>query len=328
MVEPNPLMAATCGQPPETSHLGGPQITPHIVAQKRLGPGESLYVAMSFPEGRYRMRTQGIAIQHAFRIEQGGTPTAQIRLGPGPAPTTEPSLSPDGVLTVVNADKAELLAVIERVAWSDQSVTAAAVTSRQVFRDLFSREILRPGERISVGAVTVVFTDLKNSTRLYREIGDAPAFGHVLNHFDVLKAAVSEGGGAVVKTMGDAVMAAFTDPLAALRAMGRAQTELAKSGGGQPPLSLKCSIHQGPCLAISQNERLDYFGTTVNVCSRLCSLSTGADIVVTGQVLRDADVAAFVAEPGARLGVTRDAATLRGMGDTPFEFWRVAGSSF
>ena len=304
--------------------LGGPQITPHIVAQKRLGPAESLYVAMSFPEGRYRMRTQGIGIQHAFRIEQGGSPAAQISLGPGPAPTTEPSLAPDGVLTVVNADSAELLAVIERIAWSDQSVTAAAVTSRQVFRDLFSREILRPGERISVGAVTVVFTDLKNSTRLYREIGDAPAFGRVLNHFDVLKAAVSEGGGAVVKTMGDAVMATFTEPLEALRAMRAAQAALARPEGGQPPLALKCSIHQGPCLAISQNERLDYFGTTVNVCSRLCALSTGSDVVVTDRVLRDAEVAALFAGPGA----TRDTATLRGMGDAPIEFWRIASTAF
>jgi len=304
--------------------VGGPQITPHVVAQRRLGPGECLYVAMSFPEGRYRLRTQGSGIQHAFRIERDGATAVAITLGPGPAPSTEPAIAPDGVLTVSNADVAERLAVIERVAWTDQSVTAAAVTSRQSFRDLFSREILRQGERISVGSMTVVFTDLKNSTRLYREIGDAPAFGRVLSHFDVLKAAVSQGGGAVVKTMGDAVMATFTEPIEALRAMRRAQVELARADGGQQPLALKCSIHQGPCLAISQNEHLDYFGTTVNLCSRLCSLSTGADIVVTGQVLRDAEVAALVADPASRLGTARDAAPLRGMGDAPFEFWRVA----
>ena len=199
--------------------------------------------------------------------------------------------------------------MVERVAWSDQAVTAADVTSRQVFRDLFSREILRQGERISVGAITIVFTDLKGSTQLYQEIGDAPAFGRVLMHFDTLKAAVADEGGAVVKTMGDAVMAVFTEPAAALRAMRRAQAALARQDEARAPFALKCSIHQGPCLAINQNERLDYFGTTVNVGARLCALSTGADIVVSGPVLRDPEVAALV---GGAVSARRDAAALRG----------------
>ncbi|HEY5079642.1 MAG TPA: DUF5939 domain-containing protein, partial [Opitutaceae bacterium] len=308
--------------------VGGPQITPHIVAQKRLGPGESLYVAMSFPEGRYRVRTQGIEVQHAFRIERGAPSKGRINVGPGEPPSDEPAVGPDAILNIVNTDQVERLSVIERVAWSDQSVTAAAVTSRQIFRDLFSREILRPGERISVGAITIVFTDLKNSTRLYRDIGDAPAFGRVLNHFDTLKALIADGGGAIVKTMGDAVMATFTDPSAAVSAMRRAQSELASAGTPKLALSLKCSIHQGPCLAITQNERLDYFGTTVNVCSRLCSQSTGADIVVTGQVVRDPEVAALLADARNRLSATADAAPLRGLGDAPYDFWRLAGPLF
>ncbi len=308
--------------------VGGPQITPHIVAQKRLGPGESLYVAMSFIEGRYRVRAQGLATHEAFRIERGGATAARIAVGPAPSSSAEPSLAPDAVLNIVNDDPGERLVVIERIAWTDQSVTAAAVTSRQVFRDLFSREILRQGERISVGSITIVFTDLKNSTRLYRDIGDAPAFGRVLTHFDALKAAVAEGGGAIVKTMGDAVMASFTQPAAALRALRRAQEHLAASEPSQVPLSLKCALHQGPCLAISQNERLDYFGTTVNVCARLCALSTGDDIVVTAQVLRDPEVAALLGYPAAGLSARRDAHALRGLGDAPYEFWRVAPSNF
>ena len=61
------------------------------------------------------------------------------------------------------------------------AATAAEVTSLQVFRDLFANESLRPGERISVGSLTVLFTDLRGSTRLYRENGDAVAFGRVLD---------------------------------------------------------------------------------------------------------------------------------------------------
>src|SRR5208282_2325205 len=123
--------------------VGGPQVTPHVVAQKRLAPGECLFVAMSYPEGRYRMRTQGSVIQHAFRVERGGESVVRIRIEPGPAPSTEPAVAPDGVLAIENAEPGARMVVIERVAWTDQAATAAAVTSRQTFRDLFSREILR-----------------------------------------------------------------------------------------------------------------------------------------------------------------------------------------
>jgi class 3 adenylate cyclase len=305
--------------------MGGPQITPHVVAQKQLGPGESLFVAMSYPEGRYRVRAQGVEVQQAFRIERGGERSVRIEVGPGPAPADEPVVAPDGILNIVNVGSGAGVAVIERVAWSDQSVTAAAVTSRQIFRDLFSREILRQGERISVGVITIVFTDLKNSTQLYQDIGDAPAFGRVLGHFDMIKAAVADEGGGIVKTMGDAVMASFTHPAGALRAMRRAQAALAAPEATRTPFALKCSIHQGPCLAINQNERLDYFGTTVNVTARLCALSTGSDIVVTAQILRDPEVAALVAGPRASMGARHDAASLRGIGGDAFEFWRLSG---
>ncbi len=58
----------------------------------------------------------------------------------------------------------------------------------------------------------MLFTDLKSSTQLYREIGDATAFGRVMNHFDVVKKLIAEEDGALVKTIGDAVMAVFRRP--------------------------------------------------------------------------------------------------------------------
>ena len=113
--------------------------------------------------------------------------------------------------------------MLERTAWSDEAATAAEVTALQTFRDLFAAEALRPGEPISVGSLAVVFTDLRGSTRYYRDVGDAPAFGSVLQHLDLLREAVAAEGGAVVKSMGDAIMAVFARPLPAVRAMQVAQ---------------------------------------------------------------------------------------------------------
>lgn len=313
--------------------VGGPQVTPHIVAQQRIEPGGRRALPLALAAGRYRVRTPALPQQHSFRVIASAA--AAVRIDLGASSLGEPDVAPRGELTLVNATDQPHLAIVEHLAWSDQSTTAAEVTSLQLFRDLFSREVLRPGEQISVGAMTVVFTDLKNSTQLYKDIGDAPAFGRVLTHFEILKAAVAAENGAIVKTMGDAIMAVFPRPVAALRAMTHAQHWLAQpqdfslpAGVSVPPsslkpLALKAGIHCGPCLAINQNERLDYFGTTVNITARLCGLCTGADIVLSSSARADPEVAAHLAATETGLAVAAERTTLKGFGDAAFEVWRV-----
>jgi class 3 adenylate cyclase len=313
--------------------VGGPQVTPHIVAQQYLAAGERRTLPLALGAGRYRVRTAGLAEQHPFRISAEGASAASIDLSA--SSLTEQAIAPDGELTLVNATGQQHLTIVEHLAWSDQSTTAAEVTSLQLFRDLFSREVLRPGEQISVGTMTVVFTDLKNSTQLYQEIGDAPAFGRVLTHFEILKAAVAAEDGAIVKTMGDAIMAVFPRPISALRAMLHAQQWLVRpadfslpAGVNVPPsslkpLALKAGIHCGPCLAINQNERLDYFGTTVNLTARLCSLCTGTDLVLSQAVRHDAEVATYLDASQAKAHTASERKTLKGFGDAAFEIWRI-----
>jgi class 3 adenylate cyclase len=210
------------------------------------------------------------------------------------------------------------------MAWSDQATTAAEVTALQRFRDLFANEALRPGERISVGSLTIVFTDLRESTRLYRQVGDAPAFGLVMEHFDALQAAINAEGGAIVKTIGDAVMAVFRRPAAALRAMLNAQEALASPRDGAQPLRLKAGIHHGACIAVTLNDRLDYFGSTVNIAARLESLSSGQDVVISAAVHADPEVADWLDRPNPGLAAQPFQTTLRGFDQDYFELWRVS----
>jgi class 3 adenylate cyclase len=315
--------------------VGGPQVTPHVVAQQLLRSTESRPLPLALAPGRYRVRSPQRAEQHAFRVEAGGAPAARIDLAA--SSLTEPVVAAGGELTLVNAETAPRLAIVEHLAWSDTATTAAEVTSLQLFRDLFSREVLRHGEQISVGTMTIVFTDLKNSTQLYQDIGDAPAFGRVLTHFEILKAAVAAENGCIVKTMGDAIMAVFPRPVAALRAMLHAQRWLAHpteftlpAGINVPPsslkpLALKAGIHVGPCLAINQNDRLDYFGTTVNTTARLCALCTGTDVILSSATRADGEVAAHLTASAPALTTARATAKLKGFGDAAFEIWRITG---
>jgi class 3 adenylate cyclase len=207
---------------------------------------------------------------------------------------------------------------MERAAWSDQAATAADVTILQVFRDLFGKEVLRPGEEISVGSVTLVFTDLFESTRLYRRIGDAPAFGRVQEHFGDLKKAVAAEGGSILKTMGDAVMASFREPVSALRAVWGAARTIA--GYGEPLLQIKIGIHQGPCIVVNLNERLDYFGSTVNIAARLTELSDGGEIVLSEAVFQDPQVQTWLREN--RVEAKRLSANIKGF-DEPVPVWKI-----
>ncbi len=143
-----------------------------------------------------------------------------------------------------------------------------------------------------------------------------------MSHFDVLKAAIAEEDGALIKTMGDAVMAVFRRPLSAVRAIWKAQKELARQENTRG-LSLKASIHHGPCIAITLNERLDYFGSTVNIAARLITLSQGKDLIISSAVRDDAEVRNFLEGEGSP-ELTPIQAQLKGFENETFELWRVA----
>lgn len=314
--------------------VGGPHLTPHVVAQQTLAAGSRTRLPLDVPPGGYRVRAPGLPAQAPFRVAAEGVAELEIAIA---APPDDPaSVAPGGALVLTNPSAEPRLAVVEHLAWTDQATTAADVTSLQLFRDLFSREVLRAGERLDVGSLAIVFTDLKDSTHLYQQIGDAPAFGRVLTHFDVLRAVVAEEDGCIVKTMGDAIMAAFTRPVCAVRAMIRAQQWLAdpeaavtKAGAQEirlaAPLRLKCGIHSGPCLAINQNDRLDYFGTTVNIAARLCGVSSGTDVVLSDAVAADPEVAAECQRTAAALA--GEQVQLKGFGENRFAIHRLTAGT-
>src|ERR1051326_7483822 len=226
--------------------VGGPQGMPHVVAQQLLSPGDARDIDRDLEPGRYRVRTMSIPGWQPLLAAESDKPARTIRATPEGWTNEELSIDQRAKLIFENATDSEQLFILERTAWTDDAATASEVTALQVFRDLFATEALRPGELISVGTLTVLCTDLKNSTRMYREIGDATAFGHVMNHFDVLKEEIAAHDGALVKTIGDAVMAVFRQPASALEAMLQAQQRVADPSRGQP-LTLKAGVHVGPC---------------------------------------------------------------------------------
>ena len=280
--------------------IGGPQITPHIVVQQIVKPFTTRLFDVDFAPGRYRLRAPGIPGSKLFSVQQDGVARAHLIAEADGWPSEESVVATHTRAALTNNTDTKRVLIVERLAWSDQALTAAEVIALQEFRDLFSAEALRPGEAINVGNMAILFTDLRESTRLYRQIGDAPAFGRVMNHFDVLRAAMTEEEGALVKTIGDAVMAVFRRPAGAIRTIARAQQLLAAAADCVNPGDLKAGVHFGPCIAVTLNDRLDYFGSTVNIAARLGGLSQGGEIVISDVVASDPEVQSLLQRPTTR----------------------------
>jgi class 3 adenylate cyclase len=187
--------------------------------------------------------------------------------------------------------------------------TVKELVTTQVFRDLFRAESIPSQGGLGLKNLTVLFTDLKGSTELYSRMGDMRAYGLVGEHFGLLREVVAARGGAVVKTIGDAVMASFPTPAPALEAAMVMNREIAKVGD----LELKIGLHAGPCIAVDLNERLDYFGQTVNIAARVQGIADSRQIVCTDSV-RDAPGADEVIAALNPVGA-RELAALKGVAD-------------
>ena len=180
-------------------------------------------------------------------------------------------------------------------------LTAKRLLSNQTFLDIYRTSTLDVDQRLKITSLTFLFTDLKGSTELYDRVGDLAAFDLVRAHFRTLQEIVALEGGAVVKTIGDAVMATFPTPdraVAAALKMRDAMRRL-EASSDQEDLLLKIGIHEGPCLAVTLNERQDYFGQTVNIAARVQGLASSRSIFATGPVVEHLDVAQLLASIGA-----------------------------
>jgi class 3 adenylate cyclase len=194
-------------------------------------------------------------------------------------------------------------------------LTAKRLLTNQTFRDIYRADLLDVDQRLKITSLTFLFTDLKGSTALYERVGDLVAYDLVRQHFHILQQVVTAEAGAVVKTIGDAVMATFTTPDRALAAALRMREEMARINAEREneDLLLKIGIHEGPCLAVVLNESQDYFGQTVNMASRVQGLASSRAILTTKSVVENLKVAKILEDSGLRPRMQR--AALRGIAD-------------
>ncbi len=310
--------------------LMSPRATPHVLVQQSLAPGERRIVAAALPPGPYRLRTleaggaADVDFVGAGDLGGGGERFPRVVVD-GSCVTAGPPAAAAGTVEIENRGAVRRTVVVESRRWAEDALTAQEVTTLQAFRDLFADETLAPGDDAEIDQITLMFTDLKGSTAMYAQMGDAAAYAIVREHYAFLMRAIRANDGAIVKTIGDAVMAAFREPASAVRAAlavqhaAAAYNETAGEAGG--PLVVKLGLHSGPCIAVSLNDRLDYFGSTVNLAARLEGQSRGGDIVLSERVRDDPTVRALLAEE-APAALVAETAEMKGFAGA-IRYWRL-----
>jgi class 3 adenylate cyclase len=268
----------------------------HIRVQRTLAPGARTAVQPQLAHGRYLVRRDR---GDAWYLDVGDTGAGSVTWAAHPEGTAI-AATPSAAIELHNDAAEPGTFTISRASWSDDALRAGQLLSFQDFRDLFSEDYIGADVRLGVGEQTLLFTDVVGSTAFYAARGDPAAFIEIKKHFDEVFAIVGRHRGAVVKTIGDAVMASFTSPLDAVRAARDIHTAF-HPGRTDTPIRLRISLNTGPCIAVRLNANADFFGGTVNVAAKLQALAEGYQIAMSDATYRSPSVADYLAEQGAEL---------------------------
>lgn len=308
--------------------VGGPFLSPHIWVQRRLAPGENTFLPMpvnadknsseKFSSAQSQVRVIGknhiCAVIKVIKTTATDKAEDEILIYNDDGWARAGVLQSGEKLEIQNQSAHEIWIALEKIEWDQNAATAAHVTAMPEFRRWFSSEVLAPGRQVAIENLTLFFSDLSSSTQLYERAGDAPAYGIVRRHFDLLSQKIEVHNGAVVKTIGDATMAVFQTPRDALCAALEIQKGIAAFNAALPAderIALKIGLHHGPAIAVNSNGRLDYFGRVVNIAARLNEAGRGGDVVLSATCYNDPDVQKTLAEHSVQIENSR--AQLKGI---------------
>ncbi|EQA34923.1 adenylate/guanylate cyclase catalytic domain protein [Leptospira inadai serovar Lyme str. 10] len=270
-----------------------PATKSHIRFQKYLQPNESYQSHLLLHPGTYRLRINGEKRYSLLDVTQNRNDTKLEWATSGLPDELEIGNEPTFILKNTTSERKGF--IIEERKEDQDSLRPSDLFNFQNFRELFSQEALSTELQLDIGIQTILFTDIVGSTRFYHQKGDTGAFAEVRQHFVEVYKIVRERHGAVVKTIGDAVMASFTSPVDAVIASTELQ-EYFSDKTDETPIRIRISLHSGPCLAVNLNSNIDYFGNTVNFAAKLQGVTEEGEIVFSEGIFRDKEIRELMKE--------------------------------
>jgi class 3 adenylate cyclase len=266
----------------------------HIKVHQRLLSGEKFSFAADLKNGYYRARVLNSPDSYVLQIRDGasGEPLTLFLGSQNPGLQKTGSGTKSGeilevargtVISLQNKNSEPMVFTFEELQWNDFILRPSKVFLIPEFRDLFSSEHLNSNVKLHLGEQTILFTDIVGSTKFYEKVGDAKAFSEVRAHFQEVFSEVKNHDGAVVKTIGDAVMAAFPS---LEEAFGAATAIQKRFHADRSDLSIRVriSLHRGIVIAVQLNTGIDYFGSVVNSGAKIQSLAGAGEIAMAARL--------------------------------------------
>jgi adenylate cyclase len=131
------------------------------------------------------------------------------------------------------------------------------------------------------GTVTIVFTDIVDSTLLLSRFGDLAWVDVIRRHNAVIGEVTTAHGGTVVETQGDGSMLAFSSARRAVACAQAIQLRIARDfADSSPPIRVRIGIHTGDAIREAEH----FFGTTVHYAARVASHASGGEVLVSSLV--------------------------------------------
>ncbi len=273
--------------------IGGPVHSPHVIAQVRVDAGERLEVPLDLTAGDYLVRGPRLPRTQNMVVQSTAAPSSvQWSLSSFGTGKHTPTLRTGRqTITITNDRDALHIVRIERTIPRGDVVTAAMASTHPLFRKLFPNQRFREDNPIATETMTFLTTGINNVDQLYVNLGDTDAYAAIHRLHDEIATSISGVGGTVVKTIGEQLLAAFATREDAVIATLRIRERLHQSS--DQFIQLGIGVHCGPTLVTTQNNQLDYFGSTVRAASGLVG-HAGNDTLITEAVYADASVARYL----------------------------------
>ena len=248
--------------------IGGPEHSPHVVAQVRLAAGESLELPVHLSPGDYAVRsTRGPASMPVRVAENQSRSIVACDVTRLADETEKTRRVRSGRIRVRLSNPGDRVQVVrlERTLSRTDCLTADRVTSLSRFRECFPDQTFSRGNAVSQGPMTLICVSAADIEAFCDRHGESVARDHLLSLHEKIHELAKSGGGAVAKSIDHRLLLAFAsvDDAVAVAAglIGLAPTGNSAGSGATPRLTI--DIHRGSTLIATANDRLDYCGPAV-----------------------------------------------------------------
>ncbi len=282
---------------PTSLYRPEPAVMPHVWMQRFLPPGETVELSTEWGEEKFVCRT--LRTHHLCVL----SPTQR----PSPKPTKVKLIFngsgwvSEGVLfrpgrqeiEITNRSPFPIVVSLEDAVGDVSALTAREAILHPEFRNLFPREAPGPGLRFPIADMAFLAVSLRDSTDFIASRGDKAGLSEIHGYLAAVAALVVKNEGALVRIMGDTVLASFASPGKAV-ATAFQIVESAEANGVGPDgtalFQLNIAVHSGPALVLSRGGQMDFFGETVHRLFQILKESRGSDMVMSQRAFESSGV--------------------------------------